>query len=90
MAGGEEGGLVQGVQYPLSLSWILPRGPDASIAPRFPAGAAQMLGKARKDWHVDFLVSLNLTQEDINRLFPPAPVVLSLLHAPAPAVHHVA
>ena len=62
---------------------------DASIAPRFPAGAAAMRGRARNEWHVDFLVSLKLTQEDINRLFPPAPVVLSLLHAPpAPAGHH--
>ena len=63
---------------------------DASIAPRFPAGAAAMLGRARKDWYVDFLVSLALTQEDISRLFPPSPVVLSLLHAPAPVAHHVA
>jgi hypothetical protein len=64
---------------------------DASIAPRFPAGATAMLGRARKDWYVDFLTSLKLTQEDINRLFSPAPVVLSLLlHAPAPAGHHVA
>ena len=63
---------------------------DASIAPRFPAGAAAMLGRARKDWYVDFLVSLALTQEDISRLFPPSPVVLSLLHAPAPVAHHMA
>ena len=49
-----------------------------------------MLGRARKDCYVDFLVSLKLTQEDINRLFPPAPVILSLLHAPAPAGQHVA
>ena len=88
-AGARAGELVQG-NTPFLVDLATRARCDASIAPRFPAGAAQMLGKARKDWHVDFLVSLNLTQEDINRLFPPAPVALSLLHAPAPAAHHVA